>query len=69
MYRLILSSLVIALILFSCGQDSGRLEKDSPAYNFAKKISEKVIGHEKSACTITFQKAKPVISGWTGFKI
>lgn len=42
MYRLFLASLVIIFVVFSCGQDKGRLEKDSPAYNFAKKISEKV---------------------------
>jgi parvulin-like peptidyl-prolyl isomerase len=42
MYRLILAALIFSLIIFSCGQDKSRLEKDSPAYNFAKKISEKV---------------------------
>ena len=42
MYRLVLISLVITLIIFGCGQDKTQLEKDTPAYNFAKKISEKV---------------------------
>lgn len=42
MYRLILATLVITIAIFSCGKDTGRLKKDSPAYNFAKKLSEKV---------------------------
>jgi len=42
MYRLILATLVITIVIFGCGKDTGRLEKDSPAYNFAKKLSEKV---------------------------
>ena len=36
-------TLIITMVIFSCAKDTGRLEKDSPAYNFAKKLSEKVI--------------------------
>jgi parvulin-like peptidyl-prolyl isomerase len=42
MYKLIVSTLVITLMIFGCGKDSGKLEKDSPAYNFAKNVSDKV---------------------------
>ncbi|UCF62780.1 MAG: peptidylprolyl isomerase [bacterium] len=42
MSKVVLLSLVVALFIFSCGKDETRLEKDSPAYNFAKKIADKV---------------------------
>jgi len=42
MLKIILFSVVFALFIMSCNKDESRLEKDSPAYNFAKKISDKV---------------------------
>jgi parvulin-like peptidyl-prolyl isomerase len=41
MYKLIIFSLIIASLLLGCGQDTTKLEKGTPEYEFAKKIAEK----------------------------
>jgi parvulin-like peptidyl-prolyl isomerase len=41
MYKFIILSLIIAGLMFGCGQETGKLEKGTPEYEFAKKVSEK----------------------------
>ena len=41
MYKRIIFSLIIASLLLGCGQDSTKLAKGTPEYEFAKKLAEK----------------------------
>ena len=42
MYKRLILLVIIAVLMFGCGQDSAKLDQGTPEYDFAKNISEKI---------------------------